>query len=97
MSEKEFKLPPYVPEASCLQFCIVRPIMSFIYGIFSFFVIILYSIIIGITSIINNITVCCAKHKFEAHYKNVTKLALWNAHMSMYLLMATDESPDLCP
>ncbi|UJG44162.1 MAG: DUF4389 domain-containing protein [Candidatus Heimdallarchaeum endolithica] len=94
---KSLKLPPYKKEASCTQFCLVRPIMNILYGIIAFFVLFIYGIIIGITSFINCFTVVCSKTRWETHYNVVAKLAFWIAHFSMYLSNATDDTPPLCP
>ena len=90
-------LPPFVEKASRVNFCIIRPILNFVYGIVFGLILFVYGIIIGFTFFINCLTVLCAGKRFRAHYDFVSKLAKWSAHISMYFGAATDDVPDFCP
>ncbi|MHA1303405.1 MAG: DUF4389 domain-containing protein [Candidatus Heimdallarchaeaceae archaeon] len=71
--------------------------MNFVYRLLAIFVMLIYGVIISLTSFVNCLTVVCTKSRWETHYNMVTKLALWSVHISMYLANATDDTPPACP
>ncbi len=94
---QQFRIPPYVEEADCVEFCIIRTIMTFLYSIVWGFVFFGYGVIIYVTWIINAFMVVFSKKKYRVHYDMVTKFMLWALGVSMYTYAATDERPTLCP
>ena len=97
MSKRSMTLPAYKAKASCVEFCLIRPLLNILYGILSIFVFMIYGFIIGITSFVNCFTVVCSRTHWKTHYNMVGRLSLWIAHMSMYLAIATDDNPPICP
>jgi hypothetical protein len=90
-------LPSFQEKASRLNFCIVRWLLAFVYGIIIFLVMWLFGILIGITFFINCLTVLIMGKRFKLHYNFVLRVAKWLGHVYMYFLAATDDVPPLFP